>query len=141
MGEFLAVRGKGRPHGPTRNAWALSALGVDRDRSRKVAANKNRPQDVRLKAPPPVVAEHALGFEICNHSGRSCPVKGWAAVGAVEAHHPERPDATRIVPEHPKIADQVTRGGGAVLSPPSVEGTDLFRPFEPVVADRKERLR
>src|SRR2546421_738537 len=64
-----------------------------------------------------------------------------AAVGAVEAHYPNRPEQTRIVPEHPKIADQVTRRGGAVLSPPSIEGPDLFRSFEPVVADREERFR
>src|SRR6202011_2418982 len=76
-----------------------------------------------------------------NHGWRSCPLKGWAAVGAVETHHPDCSDATRIVPQYPKIADQVTRRGGAVLSPPSIEGTDLFRTFEPVVADREERLR
>ena len=136
-------RARGRPH--TAETWdilaALQALGVDRDRSRKVAADENRSQDVRLKTPQPVVAEQALGFEVRNHGRRFCPLKGWTAVGAVEAHHPDRPDATRIVPEYPEIADQVTRRGGAVLSPPSIEGTDLFRSFEPVVADREERLR
>ena len=49
------------------------------------------------------------------------------------------PYTTRIVPVYPKIADQVTRGG-AVLSSPSIEGTDFFRSFEPVVADREKRL-
>jgi hypothetical protein len=34
-----------------------------------------------LKTPQPVVAEHASGFEIRDHGGRSCPLKGWAAVG------------------------------------------------------------
>ena len=84
---------------------SLQALGVDRDRSRKVAADEYRSQDVRLKTPQPVVAEHALGFEIRNHRGRSGPLKGWAAVGAVEAHHPERPDTTHIVRQYPKIVD------------------------------------
>src|SRR2546423_13375840 len=102
MGEFLAVveRGRQRP---------LEALGVDRDRSWKVAADENRSQHVRLKTPQAIVAEHTLGFEIRHHGGRFCPHEGWAAVGAVEAHYPNRPEQTRIVPEDPKIADQVTR--------------------------------
>ena len=68
-------------------------------------------------------------------------MKRRAAVGAVEAHHPDRPGMLGVVPEHPKIVYQVTRGGSAALPEPSIEGTDLLLSLESVVADSIERIR
>src|SRR6202011_6011510 len=113
---------------------------VDRQRNRGVAADENRPQHVRLKTPQPVVAEHALSFEISDHRRRPCPLKRRITVGAVEAHHPDRSGMPCVVPECPKIVHQVTRGGSAALPAPSVEGADLLLSLEPVVADRAERI-
>src|SRR5712671_3116103 len=124
-----------------KRASRSQALRVDRQRNRNVAADENRPQHVRLKTPQPVVAEHALRFEIGDHRGRPCRLKRRAAVGAVEAHHPDRPGASRVVPEHPKIGYQVTRGGSAALPAPSIEGADLLLSLEPVVANSVERIR
>src|SRR5882762_2445836 len=117
------------------------ALRVDRQRNRDVAADENRPQHVRLKTPQPVVAEHALSFEISDHRRRPCPLKRRVAVGAVEAHHPDRPGMPYVVPEDPKIVYQVTRGGSAALPAPSIEGADLLLSLEPVVADNVECVR
>src|ERR1700730_8386305 len=113
---------------------------VDRQRNRDVAADENRPQHVRLKTPQPVVAEYALSFEISDHRRRPCSLKRRATVGAVEAHHPNRPGAPCVVTEYPKIVYQVTRGGSAALAAPSIEGADLLLSFEPVVADSVERI-
>jgi hypothetical protein len=46
-----------------------------------------------------------------------------------------------VVPEHPKIVYQVTRGGSAALPAPSIEGADLLLSLEPVVADSVARIR
>src|SRR6267378_1478846 len=113
---------------------------VDRQRNRDVAADEDRAQHVRLKTPQPVVAEHALSFEISDHRGRPCPLKRRATVGAVEAHHPDRPAMPFVVPEYPKIVYQVTRGGSAALPAPSIEGADLLLSLEPVVTDSIERI-
>jgi len=58
----------------------------------------------------------------------------------VEAHHPDRPGASWVVPEHPKNVYQVTRCGSASLPALSIEGTDLFLSLEPVVTDRVEDI-
>src|SRR6266850_8298759 len=92
-----------------RRASRSQVLRIDRQRNRDVAADENRPQHMRLKTPQPVVAEHALRFEIGDHRGWPCPLKRRAAVGAVEAHHPDSPGASWVVPEYPKIVYQVTR--------------------------------
>src|ERR1700730_15781957 len=113
---------------------------VDRQRNRDVAADENRPQHVRLKTPQPVVAEYALSFEISDHRRRPCPLKRRATVGAVEAHHPDRPGMPRVLPEYPKIVYQVTRGGSAAPPAASREGADLLLSLEPVVADNVERI-
>src|ERR1700732_2023475 len=117
------------------------AVRVDRQRNRHVAADENRPQHVRLKTPQPIVAEHALRFEIGDHRGRTCPLKRRAAVGAVEAHHPDRPGAPCVVPEYPKIVYQMTRGGSTAPPAPGIEGADLLLSLAPVVADSVERIR
>jgi hypothetical protein len=127
--------------GPTISQWDLlrsarrasrsQALWVDRQRNRDVAADEDRPQHVRLKTPQPVVAEHALRFEIGDHRGRPCPLKRRAAVSAVEAHHPDRPGAPCVVPEYPGIVYQVTRGGSTALPAPGIEGADLLLSLEP----------
>jgi hypothetical protein len=119
----------------------LQALRVDRDRSRQVVADENRPEDVRLKTPEPVVAVHASRLEIRDHRGRPGQLKRRATVGAVEAHHPDRLGAPRVLPEYLKIVDQVTRGGIAALPASGIESTDLLGPLEPVVADGVKRLR
>ncbi len=96
---------------------------------------------MRLKTPQPVVAKHALSFEISDHRGRPRTVKGRVTVGAVEAHHPDSPGMPCVIPEHPKIVHQVTGGGPAALPAPSIEGADLLLSLEPVVADRVECIR
>src|SRR5712672_1880671 len=73
------------------------------------------------------------------HRGAGPPTAG--AVGAAEAHHPDRPGASWVVSEHPKIGYQVTRGGSAALPASSIEGADLLLSLEPVVADSVERIR
>jgi hypothetical protein len=72
------------------------------------------------------------------HSGRArrdprAIVKPWnadrsrrQAIGAVEAHCPGHLGAACVVPEYPKIADPVTRGGGAALPASGIEGAYLF---------------
>jgi hypothetical protein len=90
---------------------------------------------MHLQTPQPLVAEHALRFEISDHSGRPYPLKRRTPVCTVEGHHPHCPGAPRVIPEYLKIADQVTCGGIAVLPPPSAEGPDLLRSFESVVAN------
>src|SRR5258708_4288566 len=114
---------------------------VDRQRGREVAADENRLQHVRSKAPHLVVGEHALRFEISDHRRRLRPLKRRVAVGAVEAHHPDRPGMARIIPEYLKILDQVPRRGSAALPTPSVERADLFLALESVDADSVERIR
>jgi hypothetical protein len=47
----------------------------------------------------------------------------------------------RVIPEYPKIAEQVTRAGVAALPAPGIEGTDLFLSLESVVAHGIERIR
>src|SRR6202795_881453 len=139
--EQPAAGGLYRTRRPGRRGVARSQLlRVDRQRNRNVAADENRPQHVRLKTPQPVIAEHALRFEIGDHRGRPCPLKRRAAVGAVEAHDPDRPGASWVVPEHPKIVYQVTRGGSSALPAPSIEGADLLLSLEPVVANGIERI-
>jgi hypothetical protein len=117
------------------------AFGIDCQRKWMVAADENWPQRVRLKTPQPVIAEHTLRFEISNHRGRSHHLHRRTTIGPIQAHHPNHPGAPRVVSEHPKIAYQVTRGGGAGLPTPVIEGADLIHPLEPVVADNVERFR
>src|SRR5258708_40040843 len=96
---------------------------------------------MRGKTPQPVVTEPALRLEIGDHRGRPCPLKWRATIGAVEAHHPDRPGMPCVVPEHPKIVYQVTRRGSAALPAPSIEGADLLLSLKPVVADSVKRTR
>jgi len=93
-----------------------------------------------LKTPQPVVAEHALRFENRRSSRAALPLETADCRRCVEAHHPDRPGASWVVPEHPKNVYQVTRCGSASLPALSIEGTDLFLSLEPVVTDRVEDI-
>jgi hypothetical protein len=100
-----------------------------------VAADEDRPERVRLETPQPVIAEHALCFKISDHRGRSRQLQWRATIGPIEAHYPNHPGTPGVVSEYSKIAYQVTRGGGAGVPAPVIEGADLIHPLEPVVAD------
>src|SRR5215469_1032864 len=85
---------------------------------------------MRPKAPQPVVAEHAARFEIRDHCGWSYPLNRRRAIGAIEAHHPDRPGASLVVAECSEVVDEVTRGDRPALAAPGIERADLVRSFE-----------
>ena len=119
----------------------LEAVGVDRDRGGKVAADKDRPHQVGSEAPRSLFDQHALRLKVGDHRRRPDTEDRRAAIRPVKAHDPDRSNIPLIVRKYPEIADKVTCCGIAEPAPPFIKGADLFDAFKPVIADRVERIR
>src|ERR1700722_19316427 len=66
----------------------LETRRVDRDRGRQVAADEDRPQQVRLEAPAIVVAEDAASLEIGDHRRRPRTKDRCPTIGTVKVQNP-----------------------------------------------------
>jgi hypothetical protein len=90
---------------------------------------------MRLKTPLLVTAKHAPRFEIRHHREWPHLVNWRVALGSIEAHHPDRPGAPRVVPEDAEIIYQMTGGGIAALAASVIEGSDILLPLELIGAN------
>ena len=107
---------------------------------RNVTADKDRLQYMRPVAPLSVIATQALGPHIGDQHWWSFADEWRPAVGPIEAHHADDSDLSVVLRQNLNIVEEMPRGRVAAPLAPSVIGTNLPMPLEPVVAYGKDAV-